>query len=527
MPLRKTRRLNLRRLIVTLAIVTGIIMLLNSFYASYKAQEQILIESRLELNHAYARKVAAATDDYLKSAMQQLRYSSKVLGKVFNDPQGRDAETRRLFEQTENFDSVLVLDATGKVLSTTPQNLDLTGRQLRTPGVLEALDRKAPTISAPYVSSTGNLIIALSQPVFSDSGDYLGYIGGSIYLRKNHIIDRLLGEHHYSDGSHVYAVDQNRLLLYHPNRERLGTTVGDNAIIDAVLAGENGRLMATNSEGIMMLAGFAPLSVTGWGIVAQCPADIALAPLGHLMVGVLKDTAAPALVILVLAWWLARYIARPLTALAEGARELDQPETAQKIQKVDSWYFEASQLKRAMLEGMNTYQHKIIKLNLDAQTDALTGLLNRRGQEMALETLEQSAQNFCIVTLDIDHFKKVNDTWGHDIGDVVLQRLADAMRACSRDEDLLCRSGGEEFLLLLPATSLDGGEMAAERLRSYVDALHDLPGPGHITVSLGVAYWAPQQGEIESTLKAADAALYQAKRNGRNRVEVAVGSRPL
>ncbi len=527
MSLRNIKKLNLRRLIVTLAVITGIIMLINSFYASYKAQERILIENRLQLNKAYAGKVAAATSDYLQNAMQQLRYSSKELSKVFDIPHSLRAETLRLYEQTENFDSVVVINAHGQVLATSPTNPELDGKVLGTPGVVEALARKAPTISDPYVSSTGNLIIVLSQPIFSAAGDYMGYVGGSIYLRRNHILDRLLGDHHYSDSTYLYAIDQNRNLLYHPDQNRVGTPVGDNRIIDAVLDGEAGEMIAPNSQGVTMLAGYAPVALTGWGIVAQCPTDDALAPLGSLMTGVLKDTALPALVILALAWWLARLISRPLTALAEGARTLDLPDTARKIENVESWYFEASQLKKAMLESMSTFHHKIVKLNLDAQTDALTGLLNRRGQEMALEALAQSAQDFCVVALDIDHFKQVNDAWGHDIGDVVLQQLATAIRVCSRDEDLLCRSGGEEFLMLLPGTPLGGGQHVAGRLRSYVDNLHDLPGPGHITISLGVAYWSPDLGTtVEHALKAADDALYQAKRNGRNRVEIASVQHP-
>ncbi len=521
MPLKKTRTLDLRRLIMTLAVLTGVVMLANSFYANYKAQEQVLIESRLKLNHAYATKVAAATGDYLASAMQQLRFSAKEASKIIDIPQSLDSEAQRLFEQSENFDSVVVVNANGKVLSTAPYNAQIDGKVIATPGVLEALERKAPTITKPYMSAAGNLLIVLSQPIFSASGQYLGYVGGSLYLGRANILDRLLGEHYYSDGSYLYAVDEDRRILYHPDPKRINTIVGSNSIIDAVLAGESGRLKANNSQGIEMLAGYAPLAAVGWGIVAQCPTDVALAPLGTLMLGVLKDTALPALIILLLAWWMARLISRPLTALAEGARELDQPETAEKIENVESWYFEASQLKKAMLEGMNLFQHRIVKLNLDAQTDPMTHLLNRRGQEMALDALVQSNQDFSIIAVDIDHFKAVNDTWGHDTGDLVIKRLADAMRACSRDEDLLCRSGGEEFLMLLPATPLEDAVHVAERLRAFVDDIRDMPGPGHITISLGVAYWAPGKESLDALLKRADDALYRAKRAGRNRTEAA------
>lgn len=140
---------------------------------------------------------------------------------------------------------------------------------------------------------------------------------------------------------------------------------------------------------------------------------------------------------------------------------------------------------------------------------------------MALDALVQSNQDFSIIAVDIDHFKAVNDTWGHDTGDLVIKRLADAMRACSRDEDLLCRSGGEEFLMLLPATPLEDAVHVAERLRAFVDDIRDMPGPGHITISLGVAYWAPGKESLDALLKRADDALYRAKRAGRNRTEAA------
>lgn len=516
----RLKHLDLRRLIISLAVVTGLIMLANSFYASYKAQEQILIKDRLQLNHAYATKVASATSDYLASAMQQLRYSAKEVNKLMDIPQALQNEVSRVYRQTESFDSVLVADATGKVLATAPLDT-LIGKSLASPGAKEALQLQSPVISKPYTGASGNQVIVLSQPIFSISGKYLGYIGGSIYLGQANSLDRLLSEHYYSDGSYLFAVDQDRQLIYHPESRRVGTIVGQNPVVDAVLAGETGYMQARNSQGVEMLAGYAPLTLAGWGIVAQAPTSAALEPLGDMMAGVLKDTAIPALIILGLAWWIARLISRPLSQLAQGARTLDQPETAEKIGQVEPWYYEASQLKKAMLESMNTFHHRIVKLNLDAQTDALTGLLNRRGQEMALAALEQSRQDFSIVAVDIDHFKPVNDTWGHDTGDLILKFLADAMRTCSRDEDLLCRSGGEEFLMLLPATPPEGAQHVAERLRAHVDAWHGLPGPGHITISLGVTYWSPEGSSVEASLKRADEALYSAKKNGRNRVAMA------
>lgn len=123
--------------------------------------------------------------------------------------------------------------------------------------------------------------------------------------------------------------------------------------------------------------------------------------------------------------------------------------------------------------------------------------------------------------LDIDHFKQVNDKHGHVVGDQVLQRLAELMRRCCREGDLLCRTGGEEFLMLLPGASLEVAAAVAERLRVTVQETPIQP-VGAVTLSLGVAHWSGEPGrEPETVLSEADLALYRAKQEGRNRVAVA------
>ena len=238
------------------------------------------------------------------------------------------------------------------------------------------------------------------------------------------------------------------------------------------------------------------------------------------MQSVLYKTMPWALLLLGLIWWLSRLIARPLWQLADGARHMDRSSTAESIHNVRSWYFETSELKRAMLVGVNLLHQKIGKLRQDVQTDPLTGLRNRRGMDEALGVWQAAQHPFAAVALDIDCFKRVNDTHGHAVGDQVLQRLAELMRENARGGDVLCRVGGEEFLILLPGASLEVAEQVAERLRERLEQT-DIPHVGHVTVSLGVAHWPQHGSAIADVLQAADAALYEAKRTGRNRVVVA------
>jgi diguanylate cyclase (GGDEF)-like protein len=172
-----------------------------------------------------------------------------------------------------------------------------------------------------------------------------------------------------------------------------------------------------------------------------------------------------------------------------------------------------------LLQGVALTQARIVKLNKEVQTDPLTGLLNRRALSAVLDVLRTEYRPFSLVTLDIDHFKQVNDQYGHDVGDAVLKKLAGLMQACSRDSDYACRVGGEEFLILLPEVSLEAASEFAERLRVAVqqDAIDIV---GSITISLGVAHWPGSADDITDVLKAADEEMYLAKQRGRNRVSV-------
>lgn len=163
---------------------------------------------------------------------------------------------------------------------------------------------------------------------------------------------------------------------------------------------------------------------------------------------------------------------------------------------------------------------EILKTSL---TDALTGVGNRRMLNEALvrevERATRQGQPLSLFILDIDHFKRVNDTWGHESGDRVLKETGALLLREMRPMDIATRMGGEEFVVLLPATPLSDAMVCAERLRAAL-AGHDVGLPAPVTSSFGVSDLRPR--ETGSTMLArADAALYAAKQNGRNRVVAA------
>ena len=164
-----------------------------------------------------------------------------------------------------------------------------------------------------------------------------------------------------------------------------------------------------------------------------------------------------------------------------------------------------------------------------AVTDALTGLHNRRYLETHLKTLVEEARTsgrpLSVLVTDIDFFKRINDTYGHDAGDLVLKEFAGRMKRNTRAMDLACRFGGEEFVIVMPETELRRAFKVGERLRACVAAESFRLADGRqvrVTASVGLATLAPEDANPQVLFKRADEALYAAKRAGRNRVTTAV-----
>jgi two-component system cell cycle response regulator len=161
-----------------------------------------------------------------------------------------------------------------------------------------------------------------------------------------------------------------------------------------------------------------------------------------------------------------------------------------------------------------------------AATDALTGLYNRRYMEIHLSHLVEHSINrgkpLSALAIDVDFFKPVNDTHGHDVGDKVLQELATRIRENIRNVDMPCRVGGEEFIIILPTTELKLAQKIGERIRKAIAArpfsAGALSGTLNITVSVGLSSLAGADDKVDEFLRRADQALYRAKREGRNRV---------
>ena len=224
-------------------------------------------------------------------------------------------------------------------------------------------------------------------------------------------------------------------------------------------------------------------------------------------------------------FWLDYVIRRPdkhhkAVILKEGERQFFEVKVAQ----IDIY---EKPLYSVIMHNITNQELYKQQLEFLSETDTLTGISNRLVFNRTLVQEIQRAHRYhselALLMFDIDHFKNINDTYGHEVGDQVLVTLCEVIGELLRETDVFCRIGGEEFTVVMPETNLEQATQTAERLRKAIETLPSQTLPTSLTVSFGVVSMTRWDND-KTILKRADDALYQAKKNGRNRVEVAEDS---
>jgi diguanylate cyclase (GGDEF)-like protein len=480
------------------------------------AMKNTLRENYLENNLHCATKIATSTNDLFKTMDQNIRTLAKIIGrKEFTQ---KDLDEWRTANNSY-FNSIFTTDSEGVVQLMSPQKIPNSamkpGTKIVTDLMKQALENKKPFISEPYMAQSGNLMLLISSPIFDEKGNYRGVVDGTIYLESENSLKTLINKHLFLDGTSVFVVDKTGKIIYHPDSNRINESVAENPLIANLMEGNNGSAQIINSKGVEYFSGYAYVESTGWGIITQTPVTVMDQPLRKLTNDMIFKALPFLLIIMLIASVLTSNLLKPLNILAryseEAIKRKKSPESVSRL-PIKSRIYEVSQFYQQIQRHFELLNHQL-------QRDGLTGLENRRTFDIHMVQLLSQKQPFSFIMIDIDHFKKVNDTYGHLVGDDVLRFLSALMQDCLRGDDLCYRYGGEEFAIILKDKKTSDAYALAERLRLKV-AETTSPTGKPITISLGISAYQVGDEQPEEIIHRADRALYRSKTEGRNRTTV-------
>ncbi|OUM98316.1 MAG: hypothetical protein BAA02_00260 [Paenibacillaceae bacterium ZCTH02-B3] len=507
--------------LLTLFVSTSILaMFVLQLMASYFETKESLYETTFKLNYESASKMGVTMGSVFRAMENTLRGNASHIAEQAERGGDPQPHVDHFMDSNNFFNGIMVVGAEGKVLAASENLAGLKGTGLTDEEARIALLSREPTLSAPYRSTDGNLMVLMTSPVFDAAGRYAGYVAGTIHLAEPNVLNDIFGAGAMSEsGSYIYVVDPSGVILFHPDPARLGDSEAANSVVRKLMDGASGYEKVKNTRGKVFLAGYASVAENGWGIVVQTPVEEIHGKARRVLLREIGYSSPFFALLLLVTIWMAGKLAAPFSVLADTAERLVAGSRTEELPNPAFLSYEANQLHRTVMMAIGQLQKRAEHFLHESLTDPLTGLANRRTMESWMSERIRGRQPFSVILLDIDRFKRINDTFGHPLGDEVLRFLAGNMLVQVRKGDLCCRYGGEEFAILLPDTTAREAFGIAERIRMKMESAVSPTGEP-VTISCGVAAYPDHAATARDLLENADLALYEAKRAGRNRTAI-------
>src|SRR5712692_1984720 len=431
-------------------------------------------------------------------------------------------------ERFGEYVELMVVDPQGRVVATSARQV----RPVQMPQhwTSDVLDDE-PALGDPYRDEgLGTTLIVVAVPIHVQSSRFLGALTAKISLGT---VDQMFRQYSPSDSGRIFLITTDS--------SSAGSIVSGRGSGIRLPATSPQQLLARDTTTLVAYRSFEGQDVVGslyrepglrWSVIAEEPATAAFRKVTRLRRLMILLPSALLAGIGLIAYFLGLLIVRPLDRLTKGAAkvasghlDVDLPvhsggEVGYLTKMFNTMVVRLREGREALDAANETLRRKNEELERLSVTDGLTGLYNRR---RLMETLTDEARRsqrlkhtFAVLMVDVDHFKKYNDSFGHQAGDAVLTKIAGLLREATREVDFVARYGGEEFLILLPETGMGEALDIAERIRTRIAA--EVFDGRHMTVSIGVSEF-PLHGEnADQVVGAADEALYEAKREGRDKV---------
>jgi diguanylate cyclase (GGDEF)-like protein len=430
-----------------------------------------------------------------------------------------------------DYEELLAIGPDGAVLATSAERADPSQLPL---DWLRHATASSVAVGEIYLD-TGRkkAVLKIAVPIRTPGGKLLGALAGTLNLGT---VEKILGRVAFQEGGKAYLAREDGTVIVSSGLmpTPFPTARLPAEAVQVLFHGEADALEYVDYLGRPVRGALRRLPQLGWGAVADVGRQEAYAQTNRLWARTLFLVGALLAGISVTAYLLELTIVRPLERLTGGATRVSAGDLDVQVPVVDRsevGYLTSvfNHMVTRLREGRDALAARNRELQELSITDGLTGLHNHKH---LIETLEAEAararrlqRQFSIMMVDLDHFKRYNDTYGHLAGDRALERASALLKDSIRSIDYAARYGGEEFLLLLHEVGVEDAMRVAERVRQRIarEKFGEEQQPVAVTVSIGVAEF-PGHGETALALiAAADAALYEAKRGGRNRVVQATG----
>ena len=516
--------------IVGLALLATLIPSLGMAWISYVQNRAALTDKIAEELRSVGAQTARELDLWFKERLYDVRVFASSYEVTENIERARQTDgggqagarlnnyVTSVGERFPDYEELIVIDREGQPLATSAEHA---GDVHLPPGWLDRVAGGQVVIADAYWDERlGQSLMTIAVPVTADDRNFVGALVANVSYRA--VLTTLL----------VFAPgDSGDLYVIAPEGAEIVSSRGDerpragrrlsSATTELLFANESSPVRYANREGSEVIGTLERVPSLEWAVVAEITAEEAYAQVKQLRDMTALLVMGLLVVVGFIAYWLGLLIVRPLDRLTTGAAEVagGDLEVDLPVGRGEVGYL--TEVFNGMVDRLREGRQQLEELLV---TDPLTGISNRRH---LMETMtnearrsRRSKKSFAILMVDVDHFKKFNDTHGHIAGDEALKAVAEVLQGATREIDHVARYGGEEFLVVLPDTDIPGAVRAAERIRERLAKRSVAVGERSVklTVSTGVAEFPIDGDSREDLVLSADTALYQAKRRGRDRV---------